>query len=260
MKRANQLITAIFIAISLLAFPINSHAVDSNIFKYQLGIAKKGNAPAQFKVAAMYETGVGTTKNTKQAEHWYTQAANGGLSTAKDRLSYLKIKQHGYKKGSDSDWLNRVKAGSDKGDAEAMYLLAQLYRQGLGVKKDLNKSFVLLDQISVFDIPYVDSELELVRSEQNAKPKKIAVIKKPVVEASVIKKQAPAENQALATVNAQKLKVQQAEAKKLKAQQLHNEKVLRYKQAMLKLKQEQKIIDDLQASVDRESAGADEEF
>lgn len=261
MKRTNQLITAIFTVLSFIVFPTSSLAADSNIFKYQLGVAEKGNASAQFKVAAMYETGVGTTKDTKQAEHWYTQAVKGGSTTAKDRLLYLDVKRRGFKKASDSDWLNRVKAGSDKGEAEAMYLMAQLYRQGIGVKKDLNKSFTLLDQISVFDIPYVDRELELVQSEQSTKPRKVAVIKKPTVEAVITNKQAPAENLAPAIAKAQKLNAQQIEAKKLKAQQLlHNEKVRRYKQAVLKLKQEQKIIDDLQASVDGESDRAADEF
>ncbi len=48
------------------------------LFDFQMKLAKKGNAEAEFKVGEMYETGFGVTKNMKEATSWITKVSKPG--------------------------------------------------------------------------------------------------------------------------------------------------------------------------------------
>ena len=48
------------------------------VFDFQMKLAKKGNAEAQFKVGEMYESGRGVKKNMDEAMKWINKAAAQG--------------------------------------------------------------------------------------------------------------------------------------------------------------------------------------
>jgi len=64
----------------MLFVPSLSHA--DGLFDFQMKLAKKGNAEAQFKVGEMYETGFGVKEDKTEAMNWITKAANQGHETA----------------------------------------------------------------------------------------------------------------------------------------------------------------------------------
>ena len=251
---------------AIAAFPASLNAAglinqSNNVFKFQQRLANNGNVNAQYKLAYMYETGDGTKASFDKALHWYDRAAKSGLKKADQRNTYLMVKELGYDKKLHAGWLNAVKGEATNREADAMLLLGQLYRQGIGVRKNLNKSLSLLNQVSILGDADVDNEIESIYVEIDAakarrtvaKKKKAKVIaSKPATKAKVkvAKKKAP-KKVTTATV-----------AKKLtEKERIQAEKVRRYEQAMLKLKLEQQLIDEQQASVSGDAVAAiDDEF
>ena len=52
------------------------------VFDFQMKLAQKGNAEAQFKVGEMYEAGRGVEKNMEEAMKWINKAAAQGNKAA----------------------------------------------------------------------------------------------------------------------------------------------------------------------------------
>ncbi|MCK4833972.1 MAG: SEL1-like repeat protein, partial [Gammaproteobacteria bacterium] len=67
-----------FIALMLitLILLLPSVAQADGLFDFQMKLAKKGNAEAQFKVGEMYETGFGVKEDKVEARNWTTKAAD----------------------------------------------------------------------------------------------------------------------------------------------------------------------------------------
>ncbi len=253
-----------FIAVSL---PVTSHAEEaasetSSLFKFQHKLALRDNVPAQYRLACMYEAGDGVKQDMAQAEHWYGLASKGGMKAAQDRLVYLTIKKQGYDPAIYSSWLASVESDANAGKGQAAFLLAQLYHQGLGVKKDLDESLRLFQQVSLLGDANVQNEMALVRAEIKAN-------KQAQQERQQEKDRQKAQNKLqLAAPVASPKKEKKADPKLTKEQQLAQqaeaekiemaEKVRRYEAAMLKIKLEQKLIDEQQAAVG--NAGADDEI
>jgi len=238
----------------------------NNVFKFQQKLADNGNVNAQYKLAYMYETGDGTKASLDKALHWYDRAAKSGLKKADHRNTYLMVKELGYDKKLHTSWLNEVKGEATNREADAMLLLGQLYRQGIGVRKNLGKSLDLLSHVSILGEADVDGEIESIYAEIDAakarraaaKKKKVKVIANkpaPKTTVRVTKKKVPVK---VITTKAATVKV----AKKLtKKERIQVEKVRRYEQAMLQLKREQQLIDEQQASVSGGAIAAiDDEF
>jgi len=247
MKNSNFIISTLVWIVSVSAFvlPTSLYAdglIDqsSNIFKFQQKLAMNDNEHAQYKLASMYETGDGTVKDLEQAKHWYSLAAKAGFQPAIHRESYLMIKEQGYK-AKDAAWLASVEADANNHDAEAVFLLSQLYHQGLGVKKDLNKSLELLGQIKILGLANVDKELASVRAEiaEENQAAQTAEEKRELDNALMlqVKKEQQLEQQAK--------KEKQAEAELLS----QAEKRRKYEEVMMKLKLEQKKINEQQAKI-----------
>jgi len=112
---------------------------DSGIFEFQQKLAGNGNPQAQYKLAAMYESGRGVAKDISKAKDWYQKAAANNYKPAKHRLTYLEVKRAGFKV-SHKTWLKDLSADSRKGDLEAMYLLGEMHENGTGVKKNLKQA------------------------------------------------------------------------------------------------------------------------
>jgi len=102
--------------------------------------AKKGLAPAQFRLATLYEKGVGVKKNLAMARDLYRSAADKGHGKAMHNLAVL------YAEGVDgkadyrtaSEWFRKA---ADRGIADSQYNLAILYARGVGVEQNLAESY-----------------------------------------------------------------------------------------------------------------------
>jgi len=244
MKRSNHLPLTFLLFLTGITLSSGLQALDidqsSNIFKFQQKLATNGNEHAQYKLASMYETGDGTKQDIEQAKHWYALSAKAGYKPAVHRENYLIIKERGYK-AEDAAWLASIEADANTHDAEAVFLLAQLYHQGTGVNKDLKKSLELLSQIKILGLANVEKEIVSVRAEI-AESDQAALVKQQQRElesARVL--QAKKDQQ----IEQQAKKEQLAEAEI----QSQAEKKRKYEEVMRKLELEQKKINEQQAKV-----------
>lgn len=271
---------------AIVIFPASLNAAGlinqaNNVFKFQQKLAEKGNTHAQYKLAFMYETGEGTKVSFDKALYWYGLASKAGLKKAEDRTTYLMVKELGYDKKLHAGWIDGVVKEAGNRQPEAMLLLGQLYRQGLGVKKNLKKSLALLNQVSVLGDADVDEEIESIYDEIDAKKASRIAYKKKKAKAaakvSVAKAKAAKVKPVITKVaKAKPVKQKVAKKKKQKAAPVavakvvkkvtEKEKILaakkrRYEAAMAKLKLEQQMIDEQQASITGEAvASVDDEF
>ena len=258
MKFINQAVSTLLFAVSLTVVPGSLQAEDlidhsSNVFKFQHKLAESGNVHAQFKLATMYEAGDGVNKDIEQAKNWYTKAASAGSAVARQRLTYLEVKQQGYTPSQHKQWLASVKKDAAAHNADSTYLLAQLYSQGIGVQKDLRKSLQLYDEVAILGSADVEKEITEVQA-QIVKAREAKVAERMKREQEQARQQAAKQAQ---DKNKQQQLDKQSEAKKLERE----EKRRRYEAVMLKIKMEQQMIDQQQANVTgKEVANIDDEF
>ena len=86
----------------LLLAPSLSQA--DGLFDFQMKLAKKGNAEAQFKVGEMYETGFGVKEDKTEALNWITKAAKQGNETATFKLLYWDIEKNGVNNANKAEF------------------------------------------------------------------------------------------------------------------------------------------------------------
>ena len=102
--------------------------------------AKKGLAPAEFRLGALYEKGLGVQKSLATARDLYRAAAEKGHGKAMHNLAVL------YAEGADGNPDYRTAAqwfrkAADRGIADSQYNLAILYARGVGVEQNLGESY-----------------------------------------------------------------------------------------------------------------------
>jgi TPR repeat protein len=105
--------------------------------------ANQGDADAQFNLALLYNRGVGTPQDTKQAVYWYTKAAEQGRVNAQYNLGSLY--QFDGSGGVPQDFKQAVywyTKAAEQGHVNAQYNLGRLYRFGGGdeVPQDFKQS------------------------------------------------------------------------------------------------------------------------
>ena len=254
----------------VLCSPMGAPAMDftdqaNSVFRFQQKLADSGNSQAQYKLAMMYEAGVGVDKDIEQARQWYSRSSKAGNKAASDRITFLAVKQDGYQKDKHSTWLEGVKKDAREGKSEAMIMLGQMYRNGIGVKKDLNKSLELLSRVNSSGEENVDKEILAVRgeiaaarrAEAEAKQQKeleMAAIHQPTAEPARVGAE---EMQAQSAEQAAELAARKAAEK----EKLQAEKRRRYEQVMEQIRLEEKMIREQQTRVSGGVAVAvDEEF
>jgi len=250
MKSNNSLVFAMFLTLMVFHLPVVAQAEQaayetSSLFKFQQKLALKSNVRAQYKLASMYEVGEGTKKDLTKAVHWYDLAHKAGLKAAGDRIIYLTIKKQGYDQAKYASWLASVKvdAGANKG--EAKFLMAQLYHEGIGVKKDLARSLQLFEQISLLGDANVDNEMAVLREEIDARNQTNKRAIKQAKWTPALAKPVPQPPAAQPPL----IKKEQLALKLAAEKNKMVEKKKRYDAVMLKIKQEQKLIDDQQAEI-----------
>ncbi|MBE9559787.1 MAG: sel1 repeat family protein, partial [Proteobacteria bacterium] len=147
----------------LLLAPSLSQA--DGLFDFQMKLAKKGNAEAQFKVGEMYETGFGVKEDKTEAMNWITKAASQGHETASFKLLYWDIKKNGVNNANKAEF-EALKTKANEGNAQAQYYVGKMYSQGVGVKRNSNKAVSWLNKAALVGVLEAERELELVRENQ----------------------------------------------------------------------------------------------
>jgi TPR repeat protein len=131
------------------------------VFDFQLKLAKKGNAEAQFKVGEMYETGRGVEKNVIEAKRWINMAAAQGNRAAGYNLLYKDLEKNGVTNKNKAQLTDLQKAAAD-GDGYAQYYLGLMYSRGVGVKKNSNSAHDWLAKASLVGITAAEAEIARV--------------------------------------------------------------------------------------------------
>lgn len=135
------------------------------LFDFQMKLANKGNAEAQFKVGEMYETGFGVKQDMKQAEEWIRKAAGKGHETAGFKLLYWDVEKNGLNAGNKAkvDELNKK---ANAGNAQAQYYVGKMYAHGVGVKKNPDTAVDWLSKATLVGVLAAESELARVKEDQ----------------------------------------------------------------------------------------------
>jgi len=147
----------------ILFLPAVSQA--DGLFDFQMKLAKKGNAEAQFKVGEMYETGFGVKENMTEATNWITKAAGQGHETASFKLLYWDIEKKGVNK-ANKDRFDDLKAKANNGNAQAQYYIGKMYSRGVGVKKSSSKALSWLNKAALVGVLGAEREATFVRENQ----------------------------------------------------------------------------------------------
>lgn len=128
-------------------FTAGVKAIDANnmtlAFKKFHAAAKEGHSDSQFNVGLMYEQGIGTTKNEKEAFVWYKKAAEQGNTGAQFNLGVLY--ENG--KGTPIDYTKAnywYRKAAVQGDGLAVGNLGMLYVRAQGVKENKVAGVALL--------------------------------------------------------------------------------------------------------------------
>ncbi len=102
-----------------------------------IGKAKEGNSWTQYILGQMYEQGEGVEKDIEKAVEYYIQAVNRGYvsrdRSASDALGELALQGNRLAQ-------RQIVEKAEKGDAWAQYSLGQMYEQGVGVEKDIERA------------------------------------------------------------------------------------------------------------------------
>jgi len=102
--------------------------------------AKKGLAPAEFRLGTLYEKGLGVKKDLAMARDLYRASADQGHGKAMHNLAVL------YAEGVDgkpdyraaAQWFRKA---ADRGVADSQFNLAVLYARGVGVEQSFAESY-----------------------------------------------------------------------------------------------------------------------
>jgi len=166
-----------FIALALsclLMLSMPAKANEADTFNAMVTLANKGDAEAQYHVGMMYNNGIGTQRDLKQAFDWFQKAAasndplgayklgcyydgQGADVVATDSDEALKYKlvaaKAGYvlaqhdvallyaRQGNSEEAFKWWKMAADQGYPKALYNLSGSYFQGKGTPKDLSLAY-----------------------------------------------------------------------------------------------------------------------
>ena len=119
-------------------------------YKNFLAAAKEGHSDSQIYLGVMYEQGIGTTKNEKEALIWYKKAAEQGNPGAQFNLGVLY--ENGRGTAVDFSQANKwYRKAAVQGDGLAIGNLGMLYIRAQGVKENKIAGIALLLLSSTVD-------------------------------------------------------------------------------------------------------------
>lgn len=151
--------------------------VFDNAFKYFQAAAEQGHMEAQFRLAQMYEEGIGVPESKKHATKWYAKAAEQGHAAAQYKLAVYYLIEGSFEilgldidsetfvdevialsaSMSEEEYENVTKPvtetglkwlvlSAEQGFADALYELGEIYDEGEKVPQDINKAKELYTQ------------------------------------------------------------------------------------------------------------------
>ena len=98
-------------------------------------VAEKGVADAQYRLAIMYQNGLGVVRNELLAMKWMVAAANQGFPLAQHGLGFMYMEGDCVAKNGEKAvlWFRRA---AEQGMAGSQTTLAMMYETGNGVEQD----------------------------------------------------------------------------------------------------------------------------
>jgi len=168
-NRTGLLVLIVFSLIFLL--PSVSQA--DGLFDFQMKLAEKGNAEAQFKVGEMYETGFGVKEDMAQAETWIVKAADQGHETAGFKLLYWDVEKNGETEANKVK-LDELKAKAKQGNPQAEYYIGKMYANGVGLKQDSDKAIKWLNKAALVGVLAAEREMSAVRELKTKQDQELA--------------------------------------------------------------------------------------
>ena len=98
-------------------------------------LAQIGNAEAQYRVAVMYQNGLGMAVNEKEAYRWMRAAAEQNHGLAQHGLGFMLMEGECTTQDSEAaiSWFRRA---AEQGLAGSQATLGMMYREGRGVPQD----------------------------------------------------------------------------------------------------------------------------
>jgi TPR repeat protein len=99
------------------------------------GEARDGNVASQRTLGTLYDRGLGTEVNPKQAAVWYRRAADAGDRAALYRLGALERDGRGVRR-DDKGAVDLFRQSAGHGDPDAQSAMGTAYERGVGVKRD----------------------------------------------------------------------------------------------------------------------------
>jgi localization factor PodJL len=101
--------------------------------------AIRGFAPAQYRLAVLYERGWGLPVDLARAKVWYTRAAEGGNVKAMHNVAVLTAREgDGAAYAAAAVWFREA---AERGLSDSQFNLAILFENGMGVPRDLKQAF-----------------------------------------------------------------------------------------------------------------------
>jgi hypothetical protein len=152
---------SVLLLLSLMML-LPSVAPADGLFDFQMKLANKGNAEAQFKVGEMYETGFGTKKDMEQARLWIDKANAQGHETAGFKLLYWDLEKNGVTKANKAA-VENLKAKANGGNAQAQYYVGKMNAYGVGTKKNTKKGLDWLNKAALVGVLEAEREMVDVR-------------------------------------------------------------------------------------------------
>ena len=159
----NARLFVLLITTFILLLPLAVQA--DGLFNFQMKLAEKGNAEAQYKVGEMYETGFGVKQDMKQARSWITKSAGQGHETASFKLLYWDVEKNGLT-GENKTKVDALNTKAAAGNAQAQYYVGKMHAHGIGVKKNPDKAITWLNKAALVGVLAAERELTAVREDK----------------------------------------------------------------------------------------------
>ena len=218
------------------------------LFDFQMKLAKKGNAEAQFKVGEMYETGFGVKKDMNEARTWINKSAAQGNEAAGYKLLYWDVEKNGLK-GGNKEKVADLQAKAKAGNAQAQYYVGKMQAYGVGLKKNTDEGLKWLNKAAFVGV--LEAEREAVIVKEN-KVREDAAAKKRADNKRKADQKAKAQREKQAKLDEQR----KLEAKKQADQKARADKAAQQNKAaeQQRLKAQQKAEQDAKLAAQQQAA------
>lgn len=115
---------------------IIGNTTPKNNYQKYIDAAKRGDAEAQYRIGACYQTGDGVEKNISKAAYWWQIGADQNDPTCQMALGLLYLRGTGVCQDI-AKAVTLIRKSAEQGMPEAQNYLGMLYRDGIGVTADI---------------------------------------------------------------------------------------------------------------------------